>query len=83
MVDSNEGTSNPELDKQNARFGYKAPESVYVKPKETMVDRKQAFQGVSPMDFYSRQNAAKKAEKQKERETKTGQYKNDMGKAFF
>jgi hypothetical protein len=35
------------------------------------------------MDFYLRQNAAKKAEKAKEAETKVGLYQNSMGKAFF
>jgi hypothetical protein len=39
-----------------------------------------AFTGVSPMDFYLRQNAQKKAEKAKEQETKVGVYKHNMYK---
>jgi len=35
------------------------------------------------MDFYMRQNAAKKAEKAKEAETKRSVYKNNMAQAFF
>ena len=111
----------PELAAQNAKFGYKAPESVYNKHKPGMaaqgaigiswsvvctrydeeITREQpkltkpstlqlfssttgkAFTGVSPMDFYHRQNAAKKAERAKEAETKVGLYQNSMGKAFF
>jgi hypothetical protein len=41
----------PELEKQNAKFGYKAPESVYKKNygnKASMTSQGQAFQGVSP-----------------------------------
>jgi len=74
-----------ELDKQNEKFGYKAPESVYQKhdPKATLVGQGKAFTGVSPMDFYLRQNAAKKAEKAKEHETKVKTYDNNLAKAFF
>jgi hypothetical protein len=52
-------TDVPDLHKQNAKFGYKAPESVYQKhdPKATLVGQKKAFQGASPMDFYMRKNA--------------------------
>jgi len=39
-----------------------------------------AFTGVSPMDFYLRQNAQKKAEKAKEHETKVGIYNHNMYK---
>jgi hypothetical protein len=39
-----------------------------------------AFAGVSPMDFYLRQNAAKKAEKAKEAETKVKTYQHNMYK---
>lgn len=39
-----------------------------------------AFTGVSPMDFYLRQNAQKKAEKAKEAETKVKLYQNNMYK---
>lgn len=35
------------------------------------------------MDFYLRQNAAKKAEKAKESETKVGLYQNNMFKGAF
>lgn len=48
-----------------------------------MTDKGKAFTGVSPMDFYLRQNAAKKHEKSKEQETKTKTYQNNMAKAFF
>lgn len=80
---SEEDKKIPELEKQNAKFGYKAPESTYNKSKETMTQQGKAFTGVSPMDFYLRQNAAKKAEKEKERETKVGTYNNNLAKAFF
>lgn len=73
----------PEMQQQNAKFGYKAPESVYQKPSQTKTDQGKAFTGVSPMDFYMRQNAAKKQEKAKEQETKTKIYQNNMAKAFF
>ena len=76
-------TSNPELEKQNAKFGYKAPESVYQKPATTKTQEGKAFTGVSPMDFFMRQNAAKKAEKAKEQEAKQKQYQNSIGKAFI
>jgi hypothetical protein len=39
-----------------------------------------AFTGVSPMDFYLRQTAQKKAEKAKESETKVKLYQNSMYK---
>jgi hypothetical protein len=39
-----------------------------------------AFTGVSPMDFYLRQSAQKKAEKAKEAETKVGIYQHNMYK---
>jgi hypothetical protein len=39
-----------------------------------------AFTGVSPMDFYLRQSAQKKAEKAKESETKVKLYQNNMYK---
>jgi hypothetical protein len=39
-----------------------------------------AFTGVSPMDFYLRQSAAKKAEKAKEAETKVATYQHNMYK---
>jgi len=48
-----------------------------------MTGQGKAFQGVSPMDFYLRQNAAKKQEKAKEQETKVKTYQNNMAKAFF
>jgi hypothetical protein len=105
----------PEQRAQNAKFGYKAPESVYKKhdPKASMVGSGaslrtlsseksapaiwlthspyhyifdvltipgKAFTGVSPMDFYLRQSAAKKAEKAKEAETKVGIYQHNMYK---
>lgn len=75
-------TMSEELKKQDAKFGYKAPESVYQKhdPKSTMVGSGKAFQGVSPMDFYLRQSAQKKAEKAKEHETKVGTYSHNMYK---
>jgi len=75
----------PEIEEQNARFGRKAPESVYHKyePNKTMIGSGKAFQGVSPMDFYLRQNAQKKAERAKEAETKVKLYENQLGKAFF
>jgi len=45
-----ESETNPELEKQNAKFGYKAPESVYQKhdAKSSLVGSGKAFQGVSP-----------------------------------
>ncbi|KAL7565282.1 hypothetical protein ACA910_014573 [Epithemia clementina (nom. ined.)] len=76
----------PDLEKQNAKFGYKAPESVYknrIDPKNSMLGKGQAFQGVSPMDFYLRQNAQKKAQKEKEHDTKVGMYKNNLFKSAF
>lgn len=76
----------PDLEKQNAKkFGYKAPESVYKKydPKQTMIGSGKAFTGVSPMDFYLRQSAAKKAEKAKEHETKVGLYKNNLIQGYL
>jgi hypothetical protein len=75
-------TDVPELSKQNAKFGYTAPESVYQKhdPKATLVGRKQAFQGVSPMDFYMRKNAEEKDRKAKAAETKLGTYSHNMYK---
>ena len=45
-----------------------------------MVGRGQAFQGVSPMDFYMRQNAQKKAAKAKEAQTKVATYQHNMYK---
>lgn len=73
----------PEMQQQNAKFSYKAPESVYPKPAPTKTDQGKAFTGVSPMDFYMRQNAMKKQEKAKEQETKTKIYQNNMAQAFF
>jgi len=72
----------PELKKQNAKFGYTAPESLYQKhdPKKTLIGSGKAFQGVGPMDFYLRQSAQKKAEKAKEAETKLGTYSHNMYK---
>lgn len=72
----------PEQEAQNKKFGYKAPESVYKKhdPKATLTGSGQAFTGVSPMDFYLRQNAQKKAEKAKVAETKVATYKHNMYK---
>lgn len=71
-----------EIEKQNQKFGYKAPESVYQKhdPKSTLVGQGKAFQGVSPMDFYLRQSAQKKAEKAKEAQTRVGTYQHNMYK---
>jgi len=68
--------------KQDSKFAYKAPESVYQKhdPKKTMIGQGKAFAGVSPMDFYLRQNAQKKAEKAKEAETKVKTYNHNMYK---
>jgi len=63
--------------------GYKAPESVYQKHQPGMAAQGKGFTGVSPMDFYHRQNAAKKAERAKEAETKVGLYKNNMFKGAF
>jgi hypothetical protein len=73
---NNTNQSIPELEKQNKKFGYKAPESVYKKhdPKATLTSQGKAFTGVSPMDFYLRQNAQKKNEKAKEAETKVKTY---------
>jgi hypothetical protein len=51
MSESNEQKEKiPELDKQNQKFGYKAPESVYKKhdPKESLTGQGKAFTGVSP-----------------------------------
>jgi hypothetical protein len=78
-------TETTDLEKQNNKFGYKAPESVYKKhdPKQSLVGQGKAFTGVSPTDFFMRQNAAKKAEKAKEAETKVGLYKNNMFKDCF
>ena len=78
-------TDVPELQKQNAKFGYKAPETVYKKhdPKSTMVGQGKAFQGVGPMDFFMRQNAQKKAVRAKEQEEKQKLYKNDLMKSAF
>jgi len=75
-------TDVPELQKQNDKFAYKAPESVYQKhdPKKSLIGKGQAFQGVSPMDFYLRQSAQKKAEKAKEAATKVGTYQHNMYK---
>ena len=103
----------PEQKAQSAKFGYKAPESVYKKhdPKASLIGSGKsqestwsvslkglwtdaltrritfiskwagkAFTGVSPMDFYLRQSAAKKAEKAKEAETKIGTYQHNMYK---
>lgn len=72
----------PEMKKQNEKFSYKAPESVYKKhdPKASLIGKGQAFQGASPMDFYLRQNAQKKAAKAKEAETKQGTYSHNMYK---
>ncbi|GKY95743.1 hypothetical protein MPSEU_000535100 [Mayamaea pseudoterrestris] len=73
-----------ERDQQDAKFkDFKAPESVYKKPTPTKTQEGKAFTGVSPMDFFMRQNAAKKAEKAKEQEQKSKLYQNNMGKAFF
>ena len=43
----------PDLAKQNAKFGYKAPESVYKKhdPKSSLTGQGKAFTGVSPSEF--------------------------------
>ena len=78
-------TDTPDLQAQNAKFGYKAPESVYPKhdPKKSMTAQGKAFTGVSPMDFYMRQNVAKKAEKAKESETKVKTYSHNMFKGCF
>lgn len=73
-----------ERQQQDAKFKeFKAPESVYKKPSETKTQQGKAFTGVSPMDFFMRQNAAKKAEKAKEQEEKQKLYQNNLGKAFF
>lgn len=79
---SSEEATPPELEKQNNKFGYKAPESVYKKydPKSSLTGSGKAFTGVSPMDFYLRQNAQKKAEKAKEHETKVKTYSHNMYK---
>lgn len=79
---SDEQAAIPEMEKQNTKFGYKAPESVYKKhdPKSSLTGQGKAFTGVSPMDFYLRQNAQKKADKAKEHETKVGLYKNNLYK---
>jgi hypothetical protein len=70
--------------KQDEKFKeFKAPESVYAKPSETKTQQGKAFTGVSPMDFYARQNAAKKATKAKEQEDKQKMYKNSMAQAMF
>jgi hypothetical protein len=72
----------PELEKQNSKFGYTAPESVYKKhdPKASLVGSKKAFQGVSPMDFYMRKNQEEKDRKAKAAETKLGVYSHNMYK---
>ena len=73
-----------ERKQQDAKFSeFKAPESVYKKPAVTKTEQGKAFTGVSPMDFFMRQNAAKKAEKAKEQEAKQKQYQNSIGKAFI
>jgi len=73
-----------EMEQQEAKFKeFKAPETVYKKPSETKTQQGKAFTGVSPMDFYMRQNAQKKAEKAKETEAKQKTYQNNMAKAFF
>jgi hypothetical protein len=69
---------------QDAKFAtVVAPESVYKKHEPSKTEQGKAFTGVSPMDFFMRQNQAKKAEKAKEAEEKQKRYQNDMGKAFF
>jgi hypothetical protein len=75
-------TESPELQKQNAKFGYKAPETVYHKhdPKASLAGSGRAFTGVSPMDFYMRKNAEDKERKAKAAETKVGTYKHNMYK---
>jgi hypothetical protein len=47
---SSESDTVPELKKQNEKFGYKAPESVYPKhdPKASLTGQGKAFTGVSP-----------------------------------
>lgn len=74
-----------EMEKQDKKFGYKAPETAYKRsdPKKTATAQGKAFTGVSPMNFYMRQNAQKKAEKEKEHETKVGMYKNELFKSSF
>mmetsp|Transcript_6613 Transcript_6613/g.13148 ORF Transcript_6613/g.13148 Transcript_6613/m.13148 type:complete len:83 (-) Transcript_6613:189-437(-) len=72
------------LKEQNEKFKeYKAPEKVYKKWTPNKTAQGKAFTGVSPMDFYMRQNAAKKAERSKETEQKQSLYKNNMMKAAF
>ena len=69
---------------QDAKFAeFKAPESVYRKPALSKTAEGKAFTGVSPMDFFMRQNAAKKVEKTKEQETKAKIYQNSLGKSYF
>jgi hypothetical protein len=56
IMSSEDQTNNPELEKQNAKFGYKAPETVYKKNygnKASMTAQGQAFQGVSPSTCVS------------------------------
>ena len=71
------------LEEQDKKFSYKSPESLYKKHEPGMIGQGKAATGVSPMDFYLRQNAAKKAEKAKEAETKRGVYKSNFAQAFF
>lgn len=73
-------TDVPELRKQNAKFSYKAPESVYQKhdPKGSLTSQGRAFQGVSPMDFFMRKNQEEKTHKAKTAETKVAIYKHNM-----
>mmetsp|Transcript_17879 Transcript_17879/g.50690 ORF Transcript_17879/g.50690 Transcript_17879/m.50690 type:complete len:179 (+) Transcript_17879:205-741(+) len=71
-------------EQERPEFAYRAPEDNIKKSFEPKKWEKQAFQGVSPMDFFVRQNNEKKKVRETERQAAARVYKhNTYDKSMF